>query len=61
MISNSKIFTTSVFGTSSSLTSEELAMKNTETVQEYYGQYQLLKMNSALPNVPSNQGIAKDK
>jgi hypothetical protein len=61
MISNSKIFTTSVFGNSSSLTSEELAAKNTKTVQEYYGQYQLLKMNSVLPNVPSNQGIAKDK
>jgi hypothetical protein len=61
MDSNSKIFTTTVFGNSSSYTREELAALQTQTQETYLLQSGIANMRAKLPKVPSNQGIAKDK
>jgi len=61
MDSNSKIFTTTVFGNSSSYTREELAVLQTQTQETYLLQSGIANMRATLPKVPSNQGIAKDK
>jgi hypothetical protein len=61
MDSNSQIFTTTVFGNSSSYTREELAALLTQTQEAYLLQSGIANMRATLPKVPSNQGIAKDK
>lgn len=61
MSSNSKIFTTTVFGKSSANTAANLSKTNTSTIQSYYSQYSLIKMNNKLIKVPSNQTKVKGK
>lgn len=61
MISNSQIFTTTVFGESSAMTAQELAQKNTATVEQYLRSYSDSNMRTKIPVVPSNQKIAKDR
>lgn len=61
MISNSQIFTTTVFGESSSLTQEELNEKNTSTMEAVYKEQVVAKMNNKKPIVPSNQHIARGR
>lgn len=60
MISNSAIFTSTVFGTSSGLTVEELNQKNITTQELVYKEQVVSKMNNKKPIVPSNQRLAKD-
>lgn len=61
MITNSAIFTDSIFGTSSGNTASSIADKNVTTQEAYLNQFNENKMNYRIPTVPSNQGIAKDK
>lgn len=61
MISNSKIFTDSIFGISSGQTGLDLSDNDTNTVEKVYEESSIVKMNITQPTVPSNQGIAKDK
>lgn len=61
MESNSKIYSSSLFGRSSGLTATELAQKNTSTIETAILKSGGTKMNNVLPRVPSNQDIAKDK
>jgi len=61
MITNSSIFTDTIFGTSSGKTAAELTGKNSDTQEKYLNQTPESKMNYKIPTVPSNQGIAKDK
>ncbi len=60
MISNSAIFTTAIFGTSSGFTVEELNQKNATTQELVYKEQVIAKMNNKKPIVPSNQRLAKD-
>lgn len=59
--SNSKIFTTALFGTGTNNTTENLANKNLMTQQEYLGSSRVSHLGTILPRVPSNQRVAKDK
>jgi len=61
MIANSQIFTTTVFGNSSSQTVADLQDKNTSTIEAVYKQQGMTKMHHKQPTVPTNQRIAKDK
>jgi hypothetical protein len=61
MITNSKIFTDTVFGVSSGLSGADQAEKNTSTIEESYTEFPLIKMNAYKTTVPSNQRKAKDK
>ncbi len=61
MISNSQIFTDSVFGVSSGQSAVDISANDTATIERMYQEYPLVKMNATQPTVPSNQGIAKDK
>jgi hypothetical protein len=61
MISNSKIFSTTLFGSSSGLTPDELTAKNTSTIETYLQQQGTNKLSNRIPKIPSNQGKAKDK
>jgi hypothetical protein len=58
--SNSKIFTTSLFGTGTNDTSANLVNKNLTTQQEYLSSSGISNMGTTFPLVPSNQRIAKD-
>jgi hypothetical protein len=58
--SNSKIFTTALFGTSTNDTSGNLVSKNLTTQQEYVGSSVISNLGTRLPRVPSNQRVAKD-
>jgi hypothetical protein len=58
--SNSKIFTTSLFGTGTDLDAAELVAKNLETEQKYLGSSPVSNMRTKLATLPSNQKIAKD-
>lgn len=60
MESNSKIFTNTVFGTSSGMTAAEIAEKNTSTQETYLKSSTASSMNTTLPRVPSNQRKVKD-
>lgn len=60
-IANSTIFTTTVFGNSSGLTAQEQANKNTQTVEQLYSEYPIVKMNTRGVVVPSNQRTIKGK
>ena len=59
--SNSKIFTTALFGNGTNNTVDNLANKNLTTQQEYLGSSGISHMGPILPRVPSNQRVAKDK
>jgi hypothetical protein len=59
--SNSKIFTTALFGTGANDTTGNLANKNLITQQEYLGSSGISHMGTRLPRIPSNQRVAKDK
>jgi len=61
MLTNSAIFTDTIFGISSGKTVAEIIEKNTSTQEEYLSQTNENKMNYKIPTIPSNQGIAKDK
>lgn len=58
--SNSKIFTTTLFGTGTNDTTGNLVSKNLTTQQEYLGSSGISNMGTILPKVPSNQRVAKD-
>ena len=58
--SNSKIFTTALFGVGTNDTVGNLVSKNLTTQQEYLGSGVISNMSTILPRVPSNQRIAKD-
>lgn len=58
--SNSKIFTTTLFGTGTDLGVEELISKNLETEEKYLGSSSTSNMGTRLPTLPSNQKVAKD-
>jgi hypothetical protein len=59
--SNSKIFTNTIFGTSTNDTAANIADKNLTTQQDYLGSSGISNFGTRLPRVPSNQKIAKDK
>jgi hypothetical protein len=59
--SNSKIFTTALFGVSANDTTANLANKNLVAQQEYLGSSGISHLGTILPRVPSNQRVAKDK
>jgi hypothetical protein len=61
MESNSKIFSSSVFGNSSGVTAAELSENNRKTQEKYLGSSTASSLSTRLPRVPSNQRIAKDK
>ena len=58
--SNSKIFTTTLFGTGTNDTSGNLVNKNLTTQQEYLGSSGISNLGTRLPRIPSNQRVAKD-
>ena len=58
--SNSKIFTTSLFGTGTDLDVGELVAKNLETEEKYLGSSSVSNMGTRPPTLPSNQKVAKD-
>lgn len=60
-VANSSIFTSQIFGNSSGKTSEELSIADTTAQEQYLKQLPINKIGTALPVVPSNQRIAKDK
>lgn len=61
MTSNSAIFSSQVFGNSSGATAEELSANNTKTMETFFAQSTITKINNRHPMVPSNQHIARDK
>jgi|688.fasta_scaffold265450_2 hypothetical protein len=58
--SNSKIFTTTLFGVGTDQTSSDLVNKDLSTQQEYVGSSTFSNLSTSLPRVPSNQRVAKD-
>lgn len=58
--SNSKIFTTTLFGIGSDVDSSVLIEKNLNTIETYLGSSQLSNFGTRLPRLPSNQKIAKE-
>jgi hypothetical protein len=58
--SNSKIFTTTLFGNGTNDTSANLTNKNRTTQQEYLGSSGISNLGTTFPQVPSNQRVAKD-
>jgi len=58
--SNSKIFTTSIFGIGTDKNINQLAEKNLDVQQKYLGSSPVSHMGTKLPILPSNQKIAKD-
>jgi hypothetical protein len=58
--SNSKIFTTTLFGSGTNTTAESLSDKNLTTSEKYLGSSGVSNMGTILPRLPSNQKIAKD-
>lgn len=58
--SNSKIFTNTIFGTSTDQTSDNLSNKNLSTQETYLASSGISNMGTIVPRVPSNQRVAKD-
>lgn len=58
--SNSKIFTTTLFGNGSDTSAVDLVEKNLTTVETYLGSSGISNLGTIQPRVPSNQKIAKD-
>ena len=61
MESNSKIFSSSVFGNSSGLTADQISENNRKTQEKYLGSSVASSLSTRLPRVPSNQRVARDK
>ena len=61
MVSNSQIFSSSVFGNSSGLTADQISENNRKTQEKYLGSSTASSMGTRLPRVPSNQRVARDK
>lgn len=60
--SNSKIFSTSLFGTGTNDIAANLVSKNLTTTEKYLDSSGgISNMGTMRPRVPSNQRIAKDK
>lgn len=57
--SNSKIFTDTVYGTSTDSTSADLTEKERTTQETYLSSSSYSNMSTRLPRVPSNQRVAK--
>lgn len=57
--SNSKIFTSSLFGKSTNDTANNLVNQNLITQEKYLASSGISNLNTRLPKVPSNQRIAK--
>lgn len=58
--SNSKIFTTTLFGTGTDQNSTDLTEKNLNTIETYLGSAPISNLGTTPPRLPSNQRIAKD-
>lgn len=58
--SNSKIFSTSLFGLSTNQDAASLVEKDLNTMVEYLQSSGISNMGTKLPRVPSNQRVAKD-
>ncbi len=61
MNSNSSIFSSSVYGTTSGLTAEDIANKITSTQKEYYKQFNDANLKIKNPKVPSLQKIIRNR
>jgi hypothetical protein len=59
--SNSKIFTTTLFGKSTGDIAANLSNKNLTTQETYLSSSGISNMGTRLPKLPSNQRIAKGK
>lgn len=59
--SNSKIFTTGVFGTGTNSTASEITDNNLLTQEKYLASSGISNLGTRLPKIPSNQRVAKDK
>jgi len=59
-ISNSSMFTSTIFGNSSGLTAADLTAKSREAQEAYLKQDTSNKIESVTVVVPSNQQVAKD-
>jgi len=60
MTANSKIFSTTIFGTSSGKTADDQAAYNRATQEEFLKSTTTSTIGTTLPKVPSNQRIMKD-
>ena len=58
--SNSKIFTTTLFGVGSDQSSSDLVDKNLNTIETYLGSSGISNLGTKPPRLPSNQRIAKE-
>ena len=58
--SNSKIFSTSLFGLSTNQEASAMTEKDLSTMIEYLQSSGISNMGTKLPRVPSNQRVAKD-
>lgn len=58
--SNSKIFTTTIFGNGTDQTATDLISKNLDIQEKYLASSPVSNMGTKLPVLPSNQKIAKD-
>lgn len=61
MNSNSQIFSSTLFGTNSGQTVEEINQKIFETQQEYLKQISIGNLRTRIPSVPSLQKKVKGK
>lgn len=59
--SNSKIFTTSLFGLSTNDTASNIAKKNLDTQKKYLGSSSISNLSTKRPQIPSNQRVVKGK
>lgn len=59
--SNSKIFTTTLFGTGTDQSATDLIDKNLSAQEIYLRSSSISNLATKIPKVPSNQKIAKDK
>lgn len=57
--SNSKIFTDTVYGTTTNATATELTNKERTTQETYLSSSSYSNMSTQVPRVPSNQRVAK--
>jgi hypothetical protein len=57
--SNSKIFTSTVFGDSSDGTQQDLVGKDIGTQETYLASSSYSNLGTKLPKIPSNQRVAK--
>lgn len=57
--SNSKIFTSTVFGTGTSASAADLTAKDRTTQETYLSSSIVSNLSTRVPKVPSNQRVAK--